>query len=233
MTKFADAKRIDQSAISVIDISSLLSDDDVQAVANKIYKAATDTGFFYINGHGISDELIDQAFKVSEDFFALPMDAKETISVNTSQRGWMATGMSKLQGAQTHDLKEVFFWGTEIEPDHPDLIAQKPLIAENQWPNDAFPRLEQELKPYYNALCEVARKVLSAIAVSLDQDAGFFASRYQTPLARGQLVYYPQSSSEDEAEQRFGVAPHTDFGVLTFLLQDDNGGLQVKHKSSD
>lgn len=233
MTNFANAKKVDQSAIPVIDIASLLSDDDVQSVANEIYKAATDTGFFYIKGHGIDEALIQQAFKVAEDFFALPLEAKQTIAVNTSQRGWMATGMSKLQGAQTHDLKEVFFWGTEIAPDHPDLIAQKPLIAENQWPAEAFPRLESELKPYYNALCDVARKVLSAIAVSLDQDADFFASRYQTPLARGQLVYYPQSSSEDEAEQRFGVAPHTDFGVLTFLLQDDNGGLQVKHKSGE
>lgn len=233
MTNFASAKKVDQSAIPVIDIASLLSDDDVQSVANEIYKAATDTGFFYIKGHGIDEALIQQAFKVAEDFFALPSEAKQTIAVNTSQRGWMATGMSKLQGAQTHDLKEVFFWGTEIAPDHPDLIAQKPLIAENQWPDETFPRLQAELKPYYNALCDVARKVLSAIAVSLDQDPDFFTSRYQTPLARGQLVYYPQSSKDDEAEQRFGVAPHTDFGVLTFLLQDDNGGLQVKHKSGD
>lgn len=110
MNNFASANTLDQSAIPIIDISSLLSNDDVQTVANKIYQAATNTGFFYIKGHGISDKLIDQAFNVSEDFFALPIDAKETISVNTSQRGWMATGMSKLQGAQTHDLKEVFFW---------------------------------------------------------------------------------------------------------------------------
>lgn len=233
MTNFAAAKTLDQSAIPVIDISSFLSDGDIEDVAKQIHEAATHIGFFYIKGHGISDDLISQAFNVAKDFFDLPVEAKETIAVNTSQRGWMATGMSKLQGAKTHDLKEVFFWGTEIAPDHPDLIAQKPLIAENQWPNEAFPRLEAELKPYYNALCNVARKVLSAIAVSLDQDRDFFTSRYQTPLARGQLVYYPQSSQDDEAVERFGVAPHTDFGVLTFLLQDNNGGLQVKHKSGD
>lgn len=233
MMNFADAKEIDQSAIPVIDISSLLADGKVHAIAEEIYKAATNVGFFYIKGHGISDVILQQAFAVSKDFFALPAAAKETVAVNTSQRGWMATGMSKLQGAKTHDLKEVFFWGTEISSDHPDLLAEKPLIAENQWPKETFPRLELELTPYYNALCDVARKVLSAIAVSLDQDRDFFTSRYQTPLARGQLVYYPQSSSEDDAEQRFGVAPHTDFGVLTFLLQDENGGLQVKHKSGD
>jgi isopenicillin N synthase-like dioxygenase len=47
------------------------------------------------------------------------------------------------------------------------------------------------------------------------------------------LVYYPQSTDTDEEVERFGVAPHTDFGVLTFLLQDNNGGLQVRLKSGD
>lgn len=232
MSDFATAKQIDQSSIPVIDISPLLSDGGLDDVADQIHKAATEVGFFYIKGHGIDQSLIDQAFNISKDFFALPTPAKQSIAVNTSQRGWMATGMSRLQGAKTHDLKEVFFWGTEIEDDHPDLLAQKPLIAQNQWPSDAFPRLEAELTPYYKALCDVASKVLAAIAVSLDQDADFFASRYQTPLARGQMVYYPQSTDGDEAVQRFGVAPHTDFGVLTFLLQDNNGGLQVQLKSN-
>ncbi|GAG49576.1 unnamed protein product, partial [marine sediment metagenome] len=46
-------------------------------------------------------------------------------------------------------------------------------------------------------------------------------------------VYYPPSKAGDEAEERFGVAPHTDFGVLTLLLQDNSGGLQVQSKSGE
>ena len=141
--------------------------------------------------------------------------------------------MSHLAGAKTHDLKEVFFWGTETAADDPDVIAGKPLVAVNQWPNAAFPRLEAELRPYYDAVCDVGRRVMSAVAVSLDQPPDFFASCYEKPLARGQLVYYPPSTAEDEAEQRFGVAPHTDFGVLTLLLQDNSGGLQVQSTSGD
>ena len=49
-------------------------------------------------------------------------------------------------------------------------------------------------------------------------------------MARGQLVYYPVSTNNDEKEQRYGVAPHTDFGVLTLLYQDNSGGLQIKSK---
>jgi isopenicillin N synthase-like dioxygenase len=61
----------------------------------------------------------------------------------------------------------------------------------------------------------------------------FFETYYELPLARGQLVYYPPSRDIDEADQRFGVAPHTDFGVLTFLLQDDSGGLQIQTRGGE
>ena len=137
--------------------------------------------------------------------------------MDTHQRGWLAQGMSRLQGSKTHDLKEVFFWGTETTAEDPDVVACKPLCAVNQWPTD-FPRLQSELTPYYDAVCNTARHLMAAIAVSLNKPADFFDAAYQKPLARGQLVYYPASTKTDEAEERFGVAPHTDFGVLTMLL---------------
>lgn len=230
---FAGARTVDVGTIPVIDIAPLLNGGDAADVAAQMHRAATEIGFFYLKGHGIAPELVEQAFAVARDFFELPVEAKETIAVNTHQRGWMATGMSRLAGSKTHDLKEVFFWGTETAVDDADLLAGKPLVAQNQWPSEAFPRLQAELTPYYEALCVVARKVLSALAVSLDQSADFFEAAYAKPLARGQLVYYPPSTAADESEQRFGVAPHTDFGVLTFLLQDMSGGLQVRNKAGD
>ena len=230
---FASAERTDTSTIPVIDVSGAVSGTDIQSVANAIYEASTDHGFFYISGHGIPQILLDQAFAVSKDFFALSADRKQTVAVDTHQRGWMAQGMSHLTGAATHDLKEVFFWGAETDKDDPDVQAKKPLVAVNQWPFDAFPRLQNELLPYYTAVCDVAHHVMAAIAVSLDQSADFFEDCYEKPLARGQLVYYPPSTAADEAEQRFGVAPHTDFGVLTLLLQDSSGGLQVQSKSGE
>lgn len=235
MTKadFADAKSIDVTAIPLIDVSRAMDGSDLPAVAAEIRAAATEVGFFYIKGHGIDQGLMDQAFAVARDFFDLPEGVKQSVAVDTAQRGWMASGMSKLQGAKTHDLKEVFFWGSEVAPDDPDLLAGKPLVSENKWPRDAFPRLETELRPYYDALCSAAERVLCAVAVSLDAESEFFRSLYVKPLARGQLVYYPPSSAEDDAEERFGVAPHTDFGVLTFLLQDNSGGLQVQLKSGE
>lgn len=230
-SNFAAADAVDQSQIPVINASGAIDGTDISGVASQIHSAAIDHGFFYISGHGIDQRLIDAAFSVSRDFFALSDAKKASVAVNSDQRGWMATGMSQLQGAKTHDLKEVFFWGADTAVDDPDVLSGKPLVAVNQWPSQVFPRLEDELRPYYAAVCDVARQVMSAVAVSLGQPANFFVDCYEKPLARGQLVYYPPSTADDDAEQRFGVAPHTDFGVLTLLLQDNSGGLQVKSKS--
>ncbi|GAG10739.1 unnamed protein product, partial [marine sediment metagenome] len=171
---FAAAKVTDASMIPVVDVSGAVNRTDIEGVAAAIYAAATNHGFFYISGHGIDETLLEQAFAVSRDFFALPAAEKATVAVDANQRGWMAQGMSHLAGAKTYDLKEVFFWGAETAPEDPDLLAGKPLVAVNQWPSDAFPRLESELRPYYDALCDVARHVMAAVAVSLDQQVDFF-----------------------------------------------------------
>ncbi|MBT7583744.1 MAG: isopenicillin N synthase family oxygenase, partial [Kordiimonadaceae bacterium] len=44
---------------------------------------------------------------------------------------------------------------------------------------------------------------------------------------RGSFVYYPAQDA-DMGEDQFGVGPHTDFGLLTVLCQDNVGGLQVE-----
>ena len=229
---FANAKSTNAKMIPVIDISGAISGDGLDGVADAIYNAAINHGFFYISNHGIDPVLMEQAFAVSKAFFELPEVDKQAIAVDRNQRGWLAQGMSRMQGSKTYDLKEVFFWGPHTEADDMDVRACKPLCAVNQWPRD-FPRLYEDLIPYYDAVCQIARHVMAAVAVSLDQPANFFDKAYAKPLARGQMVYYPASTLQDDAEARFGVAPHTDFGVLTVLLQDSSGGLQVRAKSGD
>ena len=230
---FAAAMVSTPDEIPVIDISGAIAGDGVAGVATALHRAAVEHGFFYVSGHGIDPVQIEAAFSVARRFFALPAEAKQSVAVNIDQRGWMAQGMSHLAGAKTHDLKEVFFWGAELPPDDPDILAGKPLCAQNQWPDAVFPDLRADLTPYYRAVCSVGATVMSALAVGLGLPDDQFRAAYAKPLARGQLVYYPQSTARDEAEERFGVAPHTDFGVLTLLLQDDSGGLQVLVPSGD
>ena len=84
---------------------------------------------------------------------------------------------------------------------------------------------------YYDAMLALGARLTRAVAVSLGLEAGFFEPRYRKPLQRTQAIFYPPQEVGAE-EEVFGVAPHTDFGLLTLLWQDDNGGLQVRERSS-
>ncbi len=225
---YAAARRLPLADIPVVDLSA-----DPAEMQRSLYRAVTGIGFFYLVGHGIAEETMERAFAVAQAFFALPEADKATVRVNQQQRGWMAGGLARLEGSRTHDLKEVFFWGREVSPDDPDLRAGLPLVAMNQWPDQVFPDLKRDLLPYYRTALTVGRRVLAAIAAGLGCPKPFFDAFYDRPLARGQLVYYPPSQADDEAAGRFGVAPHSDFGVLTLLLQDNRGGLQVRNLSGE
>jgi len=230
---FASAKTTNFDQIPIIDISMIHTEDGFEEIAHKLVDTAKTVGFFYIKGHEISPSLIAQAFAASQRFFALPLVDKSTIAVDVNQRGWMGQGMTQLEGAKTHDAKEVFFWGWDVDANDPDVLAGVPMVFPNQWPDQVAPFLRHELSPYYAAVIDLSRMVLSALAHGLGKPKDFFETAYLKPLGRGQLVYYPPMSEEDLKEERFGAAPHTDFGVLTVLLQDMQGGLQVLNQSGD
>ena len=89
-----------------------------------------------------------------------------------------------------------------------------------------MPDLRPAVLEYLDALTRTAQAVLSGVAVSLGLEADYFASRYTadpTVLFRG--FHYPPAPPDSDD---WGVGEHTDYGLLTLLLQDDNGGLQVR-----
>jgi isopenicillin N synthase-like dioxygenase len=70
---------------------------------------------------------------------------------------------------------------------------------------------------------------MQVLAMSLGLEPGYFQDRYtREPLILFRIFYYPPAVGKETAESQWGVGEHTDYGLLTILHQDDNGGLQVK-----
>ena len=229
---FAKAQSTSFEKIPIIDISDIHTESGFEKIATELVHVARSIGFFYIKGHNISPELISSAFNASKRFFELPSDIKSSVEVDINQRGWMGQGMAQLEGSKTHDAKEVFFWGWDVGADDPDVVSGVPMVFPNQWPDQAAPFLRANILPYYHSVIVLGRSILSALAYGLGNSKDFFNIAYKKPLGRGQLVYYPPMDDKDFDEQRFGASPHTDFGVLTILLQDMQGGLQVLNKDN-
>lgn len=230
---YAPAQKTDFNEIPIISLSGLDTAEGFERIAHVLVETAHSVGFFYLSDHGISTDVMDQAFAASRRFFDLPTGVKGQVTVNKHQRGWMQSGLAKLEGAATHDAKEVFFWGWEGANMPSDPDKRPPLVHPNQWPKNEAAFLKEGIWPYYQQVISLGRRVLSALAHGLGQSKTFFDQAYETPLGRGQLVYYPPMSAQDIAQKRLGAAAHTDFGVLTILMQDMQGGLQVRNLAGD
>tara|TARA_B100000614_G_scaffold262271_1_gene295013 strand:+ start:2226 stop:3221 length:996 start_codon:yes stop_codon:yes gene_type:complete len=231
--RYAPAQKTYFDEIPIISLLGLDTEEGFEHIAHDLVETAHRVGFFYLSDHGISADVIDQAFDASRRFFDLPAKAKGQVAVNTHQRGWMQSGLAKLEGSATHDAKEVFFWGWEGENMPSDPEKRPPLVHPNQWPEHEAAFLKKGIWPLYLQVISLGRQVLSALAYGLGQSKTFFDQAYENPLGRGQLVYYPPMNASDIAQNRLGAAAHTDFGVLTILMQDMQGGLQVRNPAGD
>jgi len=225
------AKRIEFPDIPVIDIAPLVRGDDVTNVAHAMRAASERVGFFYVRNHGVPQALIDRVYAASRRFFRQPLDVKQRVRINNLHRGFLEVGEAKMYEGARVDLKESFIWGLELDENDPDVRAGKKLMGPNQWPSD-MPEFRAALDAYYEAILACGNRLLTAIAISLDLPPDFFTARFRKPLARGALIYYPPQPPGLGTEQ-FGVGPHTDYGGLTLLSQDDTGGLHVKGKSGE
>lgn len=86
-----------EAKIPVIDISDANKDAPKQ-----LLDAACKFGFVFVanNEAGISPDLISKLFKISEEFFALPTDVKQEVSIASNKagknHGWLSQGVEKL-----------------------------------------------------------------------------------------------------------------------------------------
>ena len=222
----AEARHIALSKIPVIDAWPLIDGnrDAIAGVGTEFRRAAEAVGFFYIRNHGIPQPLIESVFAVSRAFFAQPPSVKERIAAREHHRGWLKVGEATMPDGRLPDLKESFIWGLDVASGA--IAAGDRLIGPNAWPDTPA-----EMRPLLNRYFEAANRcgvgLLRAFAASLDIDTEYFTRHFDRPASRGTMIYYPPQPPSLLAEQ-FGVSPHTDFGVLTLLYQDDVGGLEVR-----
>jgi len=155
---------------------------------------------------------------------------RTTSLISPQHRGWLKPGASKMQQDAKADLKESFVWGHQnSSEDTPP--NDHPLRGSNQWPTNQ-PDLEPAAMAYFDCAHKVAFQLMRGFALGLDLPENFFLRTCTQPLSRASFVYYPPQP-ESLGEDQFGVAPHTDFGVLTVLCQDSTGGLQVEDKDGN
>ncbi len=219
--------------IPVIDLRGLLHGTDAErlTVARGIGEACRTFGFFTITNHDIPASIVRRAFELAAAFFALPVEEKAAIAIERSpcHRGWFAVGGENLDPARqvyAGDLKEGVKIGQDLPTNHCLVTAGIPLHGPNQWP--ARPaEFVPVFREYYSLMSNLARSLMGAFALAVGLGADFFAPFLSRPMATVGPLHYPPHDGTI-TETRLGAGAHTDFGALTILAQDGNGGLQVR-----
>ncbi|MBL8837180.1 MAG: isopenicillin N synthase family oxygenase [Alphaproteobacteria bacterium] len=220
-------------SVPVVDVGPLFGRDAgaFARTARELRRVFETVGFAYIAGHGVKPELIEALFAASRQFHALPIEAKMRVKMNAQHRGYMPFSTSTIVTSSVARVtkpnqSESFMMMHEVSPDDPDVVAGKPLQGPNQWPEE-LPDFKPTLIGYEAAARRVGETLARAIAVSFDLPAEWFAPHFAKPTTWLRLLHYPPLP-DPLPPDLFSSAPHTDYGFLTILAQDDTGGLEVR-----
>jgi isopenicillin N synthase-like dioxygenase len=209
-------------SIPVIDLESA-------DVAIDFRRSYADVGFAYLEGHGVDQGLVDEAFAASRRFHALPLEEKLALRVNEFHRGYMPFAESKIvsssiQKATKANLSESLMVMHEVDPTDSGRRAD-PLAGPNQWPS--LPGFREAVTAYEQALYGLAQRLLAVFQAALGVEGGTLQDSFAHPTTFLRLLHYPPQDPMGPDDE-FGSNPHTDYGFVTILAQDDAGGLQVR-----
>jgi isopenicillin N synthase-like dioxygenase len=218
--------------LPVIDVSALRSanPDDYRQTAVEIDHACRQFGFFYVSGHGTQPTLIRDVWAMTRSFFDLPEEVRQRLSIrhSTAGRGYEGIGTQALGASGNPDFKESFYLGLEPDPKRPPEMRAYGE-GPNQWPEE-IQGFKSVMQRYIAEMQGLAARLMRGIGMALNLPPTYFDPFLTDPLARLRLLHYPPSA--DRQAPLNGAGAHTDFGGLTLLLQDENGGLQVWDQGS-
>jgi isopenicillin N synthase-like dioxygenase len=189
--------------------------------------ACRETGFFCVSGHGIDAASRASLFAAARQFFNLSVDQKRRFSIALSphNRGYVEMEAERLKADAPPDRKEAFNVGLELPPDHPEIVAQRPLRGVNLWPDIAGWR--ETMLDYYDRCFRIGQIIHRGISADLGLDEAYFDSKIAQPAAVLRLLHYPARAGGSAADQP-GAGEHTDYGNITLLATDGVAGLEVR-----
>ncbi len=210
--------------IPTVDFMSFRSGEPSQQAecAEQIGATLQEYGFVSLVGHGIRKETIEDAFKAAEEFFALPETTKKQVQDKQNNRGYIPIFDSTTPNQKPSGL-EAFSIGHPDRPSNREL-EKLPFYAPTPWPTLASFR--ERIEPCYRALYLVGEQILQAVAIHLGAPKDFFEEMSRDTYSNMRIIHYPPQERV-AATADFGVNAHVDRGLLTLLIQDQNGGLSV------
>ncbi|KAF2130158.1 Clavaminate synthase-like protein [Dothidotthia symphoricarpi CBS 119687] len=204
-----------------------------ERVAKQIDTAFQNAGFVYLTGHGVSADMVREAFTWSKTFFALPPATKMLAPHppgGTHHRGYSSPGLEKVS---QHTYSDVEIEKERQVPDYKESFESgnvNDIAQPNIWlPEQELPGFRPFMEEYFTVCAGLVHRVLHALSLALDVPAPGLGSTHAESLFQLRLLHYPAMPAEELRDHtRARINAHSDFGTLTLLFQDAVGGLEIE-----
>jgi isopenicillin N synthase-like dioxygenase len=183
----------------------------------RLAEACTTCGVFYVENHGVPEDVLQHAITQFDAFFDLPLEERMEIAVPPGE----ACGYEPLD-AGARELNDSFHcvFGMDEFPDLDTVLH----TGTNRWPRRPS-GFEAMVRETIAALRRLGVDVMSSLALSLGLPADHFdpiiGSLHGSLRARR---YPPQRDNEG----RVGTNSHVDGLPLAFIVQNEVPGLQTE-----
>lgn len=215
---------LDTPAAQVAALSLADAARDPDAFAAAFGRSFERFGFAVVADHGIPADLIDRAWRLTAEFFALPEKEKRGYydPALGGQRGYTPFRTEIAKDARHVDLKEFWHVGRDLPEGHPAKAAMMP----NVWPTRPA-EFRQALAELWAAFDRTGLKLLSAIARHLKLPPDCFDTVVDHGNSILRLLHYPPVPADAEGVR---AGAHEDINLITLLLGAEEAGLQLRDR---
>jgi isopenicillin N synthase-like dioxygenase len=222
-------------SLPIIDLALAEDASTKPELLERLADALFRVGFLYLVNHGVEKEA-SELMEFMPEVFAVSDEEKQKVAMTTNPHFVGYTKLGAEMTARAVDQREQFDFGsaTEVDPLNPDVSDR----ANPQWrriqgpspylPDSVLPGFREKVETYISKMDNLSNRLLGLIGecLKLDSDA---LMPFVGKMNRLKLIKYPGSE-----ENKQGVGPHKDSsGLLTLLLQDSVGGLEVLNSDGE
>lgn len=185
-------------------------------------------GFVAIYNHQLSDELTENLYKYTKEFYALPLETKMKYHVAgiAGQRGFTSWGTEHSKDSKVGDLKEFYHFGQTIPGE-----LQSTYDYHKNVMVDEVPGFNEYGLKAYAALQETGKYMLRAIALYLNLEETYFDDYIEYGNSILRPIHYGPILDAPKNAVRAGQ--HEDINLITLLMGASAAGLEVLDKQNN
>lgn len=186
---------------------------------DKLHKASTHYGAFFLEGHGITEESFDLMLKSAEDFFNKPkkLKTKYSASKNNYYLGYRPIGFEVAKGTNNVEVCEQYKLGFMKPGNQGNRLRVSDIL-------DSFDYVNV-FENYWEISQVLGNELLSVIANNLELGDKYFEKYLKQPMHQIGINKYPLIKPDNtlSTTSKVNMSSHTDMSLFTMQFENTNG----------